>query len=215
MTDLYTTGTGQIKTNGGTRTVQLKPSSTLLKSEPNHNEIAEADYIALASLRDQGQWVIHTPYESRYTIRMLEGGTMAMTLARWLEEAGYQNVKDPTISRSKNLMAKMMLAPQARSAYGKWEMEKNVNNAINELTAGRTVFLCVATNFANFALQKPRDSWYVQSFAGHWATLLAGQIQPTGVDFSIRTWGEETAAPITMPWSKVGNWYRGYISATP
>ena len=38
-----------------------------------------------------------------------------------------------------------------------------------------------------------------------------------GVQFHIRTWSQETDAVelITMPWSKVGNWYRGFVYARP
>lgn len=214
---LCTNRTGIIQTAGGAKTIHLHGNSNLLTANPPHAEIRQADYVALGSLRDQGQWLIHTPYESVFTNQMLEGATMAMTLCRWLEDAGYHNVADHTVSRAKNLVAKMM--PHlggARASYGDWVMRNNVQQAINELAAGKTVFVCCASNLAHFALGRiHRDSTTWQAFGGHWITLLTAVIGANGVDFTIRTWGQETAAVVPMPWTKVGNWYRGFVCATP
>jgi hypothetical protein len=73
----------------------------------------------------------------------------------------------------------------------------------------------VASNFATFTLGQARQATYMQAFGGHWITLLSAVIAANGVDFSIRTWGTENPVPVNMPWTKVGNWYRGFISATP
>jgi hypothetical protein len=230
---------GLIRTGAGAKTIVLQADSNLLTKQPNHGHIAQADYIALASLRDQGHAFIHTPYRSVFTNQVLEGGTTAGTLCRWMTQAGYANVADHTITRTKNLVTKMMFFDRdVRDTVGEGLMRANIANAQAAL-AGHSVFLAIAGNLAHTALnhQLPaaagggprRDSKFYTVFGGHWVTLLAvnfvAAVPPGpgvvaargGVQFHIRTWGEETnaAALITIPWSKVGNWYRGYVQGTP
>lgn len=214
---LATVRTGDITMQNGTqKTITLEADSNLLRANPAHATIAQADYIALASLRDQGHFYVHMPYESKWTNQMLEGATMAMSLKKWMEDAGYQQVQNNTISRGNNLVAKMIPISVARAAFGEAIMRGNILLAQAHLAAGKTVFLAVASNFAKFALgHAGRHSTFMQAFGGHWVALRQVIVGAHGVQFSIRTWGQDTPAMVVMPWTKISNWYRGFLSGLP
>ena len=225
-------GAGMVRFAGGAKVISLQADSNIFGKHSNHAHIPEADYIALASLRDQGHWLIHTPYRSSFTNRMIEGATTAGTLMRWMTDGGYANVEDLTLTRMRNAATKLMFfSTGVRDSVGESLMRANLNTAINRMALGRSVFMAVAGNLAHYALNRQghRDAMYMTAFGGHWVTLLnvnfVAAVAPGagvaanrgGVQFEIRTWTEETDAAnlVTVPWSKVGNWYRGFVSGTP
>ena len=224
-------GTGAVQFTGGAKTITLPTDSNIFGKQSIHTEIPEADYIALASLRDQGFWLFHTPYRSHFTNQMIQGATTASTLVGWMRDAGYTNIENRTVTRVLNAVTNLAVGQHARDSVGESLMRNSVATAAQRIAQGHSVFMAVAGNLATYALGRTdhRDAKLVTAFAGHWVTLLSVNIVATvppgpgvvatrgGVQFEIRTWTKDsdTTNLETVPWSKVGNWYRGFVCGTP
>ena len=188
----------------GNRTVKVRAGSALLHKHSHPNSIKAADYIALASLRDSANLL---PYRSPFTDRATEGTTSTREIVAWMRDAGFQNVEDHT--HWSWPLAGMLLKAH-REAFAQQTMQQNVQTMQNRLTGGHTVIMCAAANLAHMALgQNTRTS-------GAHATLVkAVAIRPNGVSFTIVTWGEEVKNTVTIPWSKLGSWYDGFVCGQP
>jgi hypothetical protein len=85
--DLAQTRQGSI----GNLAVTVSVDSGLLNRHANPAHIKEADYIALASLRDADNVFA---YRSAVTNRTMEGASMPGDIVKWMTAAGYTNVQD-------------------------------------------------------------------------------------------------------------------------
>ena len=188
----------------GNRKIKVRAGSALLHKQPNPNSIEEADYIALASLRDNANIF---PYRSRFTSSATEGMTTPGEIVAWMRDAGFRNVEDHTHG---GWPLAGMLMKAHRQAFAQRTMQQNVQTMDNRLTAGHTVIMCAAANLAHMALgQNTRTS-------GAHATLVKGvAVRQDGITFSIVTWGQEVTNRVTIPWSKLGSWYQGFVCGQP
>lgn len=190
----------------GNRTVHVRAGSALLHKHPHPTNIKAADYIALASLRDSANLF---PYRGRDA----QGSTAIGEIVAWMREAGFQNVEDHT-HLSWRVVGMRLKAH--RQAFAQQTMLPNVQTMDNRLTAGYTVIMCGAGNLANMALEQPtQDSALERAFGAHVMLVKGLAVRPDGVTFSIVSWGEEVKNRVTIPWSKLGSWYQGFVCGQP
>ena len=200
--DLATQRRGAI----GNRTVHVRAGSALLHKHPHPISFQAADYIALASLRDSANLF---PYRGSAH----QGFTTIGEIVAWMRDAGFQNVEDHTHLEWR---AAGMLVKAHRQAFAQQTMQQNVQTMDNRLTAGWTVIMCAAANLAYMALgDDTRTSKLVAAFGGHVMLVKGVAVRPDGVTFSIVSWGEEVENRVTIPWSKLGSWYQGFVCGQP
>ena len=103
-----------------------------------------------------------------------------------------------------------MLVKADRQAFAQQTMLPNVQTMQNRLTAGYTVIMCASANLAHMALgEATRDS------GAHAIFVKAVAVGPNGVSFTIVSWGQEVKNAVTIPWSKLGSWYQGFVCGQP
>lgn len=207
---------GVITVGGSSMTVTVDNDSNIWNVLANQAGIAQADYVTLVPLRDSRAY----PYESWWTLKVFAGGTTVDTVADWMRNAGYGSVRDFTLPRILGATPTSALT----AAMAKSLMRDNLTQARDLRDVGRTVFLAVAHPLAEEALgiDRSRNSLsgkiknQVMIIAGgHWVYLNGLTVADDSVRFDITTWGQNTANLVDMPWSKVGSWYRGFISGNP
>ena len=149
--------------------LKLKPKSDLMNYKLNSNDIAPADWILAASLRDSGNWFLN--YES--TGDDASAITIPSTLAGWFRDAGYQDVKNET-----NLI-----------------VTKDFDNALetNKLKRlGYHVCMFVSANM----LKTPQTPSVIPD---HWIVMLSpiAKVNVDCCEFSCFTWGTKRKVPQT------------------
>jgi hypothetical protein len=211
---------GDISVNtSNTLTVSISATSGILGKHDHFNKygyrkVPQADYIALASLREDSCIL---PYRGKMTNRTLEGATTAGELVDWMKEVGYSGVHDKTYQFTSRLAMITKPASMRDKLYGD-ATQKSVSKAASYLAAGYSVFVCGAGNLAHYTLghdRKSYDSNTMLLFGGHWMRATRIQLQPSGVDFRIATWGEFMLTDTRVPWSKMESWYRGFVCGLP
>lgn len=200
---------GQGDLNG--KPVHIAPGANILGKHPHHASIHEADYIALASLRQADG---RLPYRAWYTNRTLQGATMPSKLVEWMTQSGYTNVQNHTHAGWK---AAGILVHSHRESFATNRMRQSLNAMHGTIAAGDTVIMLAAGNLAHEILDdNRRDSKFVTIFGSHFMIVRGVNILGNGVSFDIVTWGRASAVPLKeISWSKIGSWYQGYISGTP
>lgn len=194
-------------------TVKVKSSSRLLsKRVTQPDAICEADYIALASLRD-GSNVL--AYRSAFTHTMLEGGTSSADIVRWMRKTGYQNVEDHTHLDAWRLNG--LRIKSDRTNFGYHVMRPHLNRMAQALAMGQTVMMCAAGNLARTAVGRTsRDPLLMRVFGGHFTLVNAVDVTQTGAIFDLVTWGTDGGTTVVeIPWSKLTSWYGGFICGLP
>ncbi|MET3180632.1 UNVERIFIED_ORG: hypothetical protein ABIC43_003798 [Variovorax guangxiensis] len=211
---LYVTGLAEIRRGDlGPNTVKVKSGSNLLGKRPRANgadQIREADYIALASLREGSNLLA---YRSASTNRTLEGMSTATTMKQWMRDAGFRNVEDH-IHNGWRLAG--LLRKADRTRVGQSIIEPHLRTLRLRLAGGNTVMLVAAGSLGEMSLGRDySQSALMRVFGGHFMLALSVQISQTGATFGLVTWGRESAADVEIPWSKLASWYRGYICGLP
>lgn len=197
----------------GTHTVKVKSSSNLLGKRPGVNDvhsIREADYIALASLRESSNLFA---YRSAATNTTLEGMTTPASMMQWMRDAGYTNVEDHVHSgwRVHGLRMKA-----DRTNLGRNLMGPHLQKMHQRLTNGHTVMLVGSASLAQMAQGKSYgQSALMRVFGGHFMLALSVDVRQNGAAFGLITWGEEIAPTVEIPWSKIASWYQGFICGQP
>lgn len=198
----------------GNLTATVSATSALLGKHPNPMHIKEADYIALASLRDRDNLL---PYRAALTNRTMEGASMPKDVAKWMTDAGYTHVSDHThmFWRFGGLLGKA-----DRVAFGMGVIRTSLTGMQTRLVAGDTVVMLAAANLAYEAIGGTwagvRESLFVTMFGAHFILVRSVDVQLADVGFDIVTWGRESAnPPPRIGWSKLTSWYQGYICGTP
>ncbi len=209
--DLATTRQGSL-TIGNARSlnVHVRRKSNILQKPTDHAEIPEADYVALASLRNSESIL---PYRSKFTNRMLQGATTNGELCKWMEKAGFQHCQDH--SHLGNPAWSLALGGEGR-------VRANLQLAIQRLAANPpyTVLMSGAqgSNLAKKALSDNYlDTGFTKIFGAHIVLLRGVTIGAAGVQFDIVSWGRETDAAnlVTIPWDVVRSTYRGFVCGQP
>jgi hypothetical protein len=204
--DLATTRKGTINNLN----VKVRSRSGILGKHPHRARIKEADYIALASLRNDTSTF---PYRAPWTNRVLQGATSAHAVVQWMKDAGYTNVQDH--SHAMWRMAGVLLK-EHREAVASGRMQRNLKKMKDHLSQGDTVFMVAAGNLAHSALgESDRSAWYLTAFGGHFMLVRDMSIGDDGVRFDLVSWGKTTTNPPEVPWSKIGSWYQGFVCGTP
>jgi hypothetical protein len=195
----------------GNVTVKVRSKSKLLHKHANPGRMREADYIALASLRNADNIL---PYRGWWTNRVLEAVTLPSQVAKWMQDAGYQNVEDHS-----HLFWRLAggLLKSDRNSFADSNMKPNLVKMQSALANGSTVIMYAAGNLAHTALRDHvRDPWLFTAFGGHFMLVRGVQISTTGAAFDLVTWGKDSKSnPVEIPWSNVARWYGGYICGNP
>lgn len=197
----------------GPKTVKVKSGSNLLgrrATARGSDHIREADYIALASLRDASN--VHA-YRSAVTHRTLEGMSSPASMAKWMRDAGYRNIEDHVHAawRMHGLRIKA-----DRTNFGNNVMRPHLQKLQGRLDNGFTVMMVAAGSLADMARHRNHSqSALMRVFGGHFMLVLSVDVRPNGAAFSIVTWGEEIPADVEIPWSKITGWYRGFLCGQP
>ena len=210
---LYVTGLAENRRGDlGAHTVKVKSGSNLLGKHPGAgaNEIREADYIALASLREASNIFA---YRSASTNRTLEGMSSPASMMKWMRDAGYSNVEDH-VHDGWRLHGLRMKAD--RTSLGNNLMRPHLLKMHQRLTNGYTVMLVAADSLANMARGRNHSqSALMRVFGGHFMLALSVDVRQNGAAFGLVTWGEEIAPTVEIPWSKIASWYRGFVCGQP
>lgn len=197
----------------GTHTVKVKSSSNLLgrHARPqNSDQIREADYIALTSLREGSNIFA---YRSASTNRTLEGMSSPASMMQWMRDAGFSNVEDHVHSgwRVHGLRMKA-----DRTNLGRNLMRPHLLKMHQRLTNGYTVMLVAADSLANMAREKDHgQSALMRILGGHFMLALSVDVRQDGAAFGLVTWGEKIEPTVEIPWSKIASWYRGFVCGQP
>jgi len=200
----------------GQMTVKVKSGSSLLgkriNSAPGSPRICEADYIALASLRDGSNILA---YRSPFTHTMLEGATSPVDMVRWMRDTGYQHVEDHSHMGSWRLRG--LLIKAHRTSVGQNAVGPHLNQMRHKRNAGHTVMMCAAGSLANMALGRSlRDDMTMRVFGGHFMLVNSVDVTANGAIFDLVTWGRDSSENrIEIPWSKLASWYGGFVSGLP
>jgi hypothetical protein len=176
--------------------------------------IQEADYIAMASLRDAASLL---PYRAMLTSTMLQGATGSAQVKSWMEDMGFSKIHDRTLTR--------LWAPVAKAINVEQTFKTHVDGAKKQVDKGRVVILCSAGQLTQHQLGQTigkgfSDRLLGAYLGGHWMLCRGVEFDTQGVRFALDSWGESSdsagiGAVPQLPWSKVTSWYRGYVSGQP
>ncbi|WP_198088171.1 hypothetical protein [Variovorax sp. E3] len=210
---LYVTGLAENRKGDlGPHTVKVKSNSNLLgmPRSQGENQIREADYIALASLREGRNLFA---YRSDLTNRTLEGMSSTAAMKQWMRDAGYRNVEDHA-HHEWRLNGLRMKAD--RTNVGRNVMRPHLQKLQQRLDNGYTVMLVAADSLADMARGKDySQSALMRVLGGHFMLALSVDVSHDGAKFGLVTWGKEIPANVEIPWSKVASWYRGFVCGQP
>jgi hypothetical protein len=185
--------------------VHIRKKSSILKAKATEDGMPMADYVAVAGLRNSECFL---PYRSKLTSTMLEGATIDSTIAKWLREAGYQDVEVFAWSWGNSVVAGNV------SLDG---IKLHLSQLLSKLQSGWTV-VCSMTgaNLTYMTLQRTaRDDFLERVFCGHYVLMRGVTLSSNGATFDLVTWGEQTD-DVTKPareltWSEILGSYRGYV----
>jgi len=184
--DLYTDGVGRIND------LVVRPGKGCREFASDSSQIADVDWIALASLRDS------TNSDFAYSSPKKEyaGITMPHDMVSWFRKAGFVQVVDNT---------SIVVGKKVETL-----LEANMQHL-----ASRFVCLFVNANVIDF-----RDFLGFVGFPNHWVVLDApvNRCQPDDVRFSVYSYGKTMDAPPhgrTLEQIELPNYFFGYVSAGP
>jgi|KBSMisStaDraftv2_1062788.scaffolds.fasta_scaffold71381_2 hypothetical protein len=184
--DLYTEGVGRIND------LVVRPGKGCREFVSDSSQIADVDWIALASLRDStNSDLAYSSPDKEYA-----GITMPHDMVSWFRKAGFVSVMDRT-----NIVVGKKIETL---------LEANI-----QLLAARFVCLFVNANLIDFG-----DYLGFGGVPNHWVVLDApvSKCQPDDVRFSVYSYGKTMDAPphgrrleqIDLP-----KYFFGYVSAGP
>jgi hypothetical protein len=197
---LATTRTGSLKTSSSTQRlrVHVRSKSNILHKHASHLDIPEADYVALASLRNSENIL---PYRGWWLNQTIQGGTTAGDLIKWMQRAGFRHVENHT---------HLFDPAWSLGIGGKNRVEQNLLRAQQKLAGNAPHTIIVigssAGKLAHLALNDgKKDSFFDQVFGAHVVLLRGVQMTTTDVAFDVITWGKESDQTnlVKIPWSKV------------
>lgn len=199
--DLYEKGEAKIKD------LEVEPGSDCRRYKVPPGQIAEADWVGLASLRDSEN--TFSDYES--ITDEFAGITLPGHIEDWFEEAGFKSVHDNTNLLSNKELSVLLQAHQKRST-------------------GAKVCLFIAANILSGKIKK--DSTFKPY---HWVVLNSDitidgkpvapliakgkkvddddKIKKKQISFKVYTWGEELRSVSKVTVESFLNNFFGYISA--
>jgi hypothetical protein len=184
--DLYRDGVGMIND------LVVRPGNGCRDRTSDPSQIADVDWIALASLRDS------TNSDLAYSSanREYAGITMPHDMVSWFRKAGFVRVMDET---------NIIIGKKVETL-----VEANM-----QLVAARCVCMFVNANLISF-----RDYLGFSGFPNHWVVLdaLVSRCEPNDVKFSVYSYGKTMDAPPhgrSLSQSEVPNYFFGYVSAGP
>ena len=184
--DLYTDGVGRIND------LVVRPGKGCREYVSDSSQIADVDWIALASLRDStNSDLAYSSPEKEYA-----GITMPHDMVSWFRKAGFVSVMDRT---------NIVVGKKVETL-----LEANI-----QLLAARFVCLFVNANLIDF-----RDYLGFGSFPNHWVVLDApvSKCQPDDVRFSVYSYGKTMDAPPhgrRLEQIELPKYFFGYVSAGP
>jgi hypothetical protein len=184
--DLYTDGVGRIND------LVVRPGKGCREFASASWQIADVDWIALASLRDS------TNSDFAYSSPKKEyaGITMPHDMVSWFRKAGFVQVVDNT---------NIVVGKKVETL-----LEANMQHL-----AARFVCLFVNANVIDFG-----DYLSFGGFPNHWVVLDApvSRCQPDDVRFSVYSYGKTMDAPPhgrSLAQIELPNYFFGYVSAGP
>lgn len=204
---------------GNAKAVKVKKGSNLLTKSARRGQnniglfkagILEADYIALASLRNSASVL---PYRAALTSTLLEGATSVAVMKTWMRDMGYTNVHDHTLST--------LWAPLAKTQDLRQKFYDHLAAARGKLMNGEVVMLMAAGKLTEHQLGRDIKEGFgatmMTYFGGHFMLCRDIKTDPQlGVSFALDSWGDSSeVGQQWLPWGKVTSWYRGYISGQP
>jgi hypothetical protein len=184
--DLYYDGIGMIND------LVVRPREQCRAFTPRPDQIADVDWIALASLRDSS----NSDLSYSTTDKEFAGITMPHDMVSWFTKAGFAGVTDKTnISTGKRI--------------------DTLLEASNQLRASRFVCLFVNANIIDYV----HFSDYSR-LPNHWVVLdqPMSTSEPAGLKFSVYSYGKIMDAPPSRSYLSQGNlpkYFFGYVSAVP
>jgi hypothetical protein len=184
--DLYRDGVGRIND------LVVRPGKGCREFASDSSQIADVDWIALASLRDS----TNSDFAYSSPGKAYAGITMPHDMVSWFTKAGFVQVVDNT-----NIVV------------GK-KIETLLEANMQYLTA-RSVCL-----FVNASVIRYEDFLGFVGFPNHWVVLDApvSKCQPDDVRFSVYSYGRTMDAPPhgrTLEQIELPNYFFGYVSAGP
>jgi hypothetical protein len=203
--DLATTLRGSIQR----LTVIVRPDSKLLGKHDNHASMPQADYIPLASLRDDGNLL---PYRAWWTSQLLEGAGFASELVKWFRDAGYTTVQHHAHIwwALRGLAPRRVRADRARDPHG--VMRRSLERMSGRLHHGFTVVMFGAGSLA----LKPHERTLASGIFGHAMLVRSVELHRDYVRFNITTLDKANPLrDVHVTWSKIASWYRGFVCAFP
>ena len=184
--DMYDKGEGVLYK------LPIKPKADLRHAAPSSSDIAPVDWLALASIRNSNDWVIH--YDS--TGGEFSGVTTPMELAYWFDQAGYTDVREDA------------------NFFRHQRDTDNMKEANRLLAAGYHVVLLIGSNMVDGHQTQSSD---IRD--DHWVVLQSEMKLENGeVTFHIYTWGDgyrevPLSGALTLD-DFLMNYY-GYVAAKP
>jgi hypothetical protein len=183
--DLYNDGYGRV------HHLEVKASEGCRAFGSDPSQIADVDWIALASLRDSENTVLQYSSPSDTA----SGITLPGTLASWFRDGGFNNVVNETnLVFSKGLPTLMQASKNMLFGH----------------------YVCLFINDNLLSRTKYDDATY---HANHWVVLEAppSKFEDDDIRFSVYTYGSVRSVPAAGTMSRddlSGNFY-GYVSGVP
>lgn len=186
------------------------------------NDIAQADYIMLGSLRSSSN-IFGYGLGNLDTDEPVAGATRAKTLCDWLEAAGYINVRDETITQA-------MAAGSQHAYFGLGSNRTNnltgkaanLQRAINQLGAGHRIIAFTSVELArevmrgNLVNPETRCGFgaFFKPVSRHYMLVDALAASAVNVNMTAYTWGQRIVS-VPIPVATFYDHYFGHVSAQP
>jgi hypothetical protein len=190
--DLYENGTAHLGK------LQVRPSKACKNFRPFESEVAAADWVALAGLRDSENLV----FDYKDPGDNVAGVTLPSTLARWLTKVGFSEVSDHT-----NLVFT--------------KGEKNLRQAAQMFRDHYEVCLLVHQQVIENPPSVRGVVHQARTFPSHWIVLTSDiAITKESVSFTVYSWGQDNRPVPYQSWATMTlkEWlqsYYGFVACKP
>jgi hypothetical protein len=215
--DVATTRHGTLVVgNGAGLHVHVRKSSSLLQKKARGDpeckgKIPEADYIALASLKNSETIL---PYRSMLTNTWCQGATGYWSLMDYMEKVGFRHCEDHTHGGNPLIF---------RGDGGQTRLEAHLRMAQQFLEQRNPPYTVIVigsrgANLAYKAMASPKRSRGLEALiGGHFVLLRHLSVGANGVQFGIVTWAAETdvATAVMVPWEDLQKLWGGFVCGQP